>query len=597
MVNESSQPKPGDAVLGGQNPEPLINAAVLEGIEGAKQQCADPDVKMRIAGLREAVKYGEAGIELLLHGLKDEAPEVGFTAYSLLQENVEPEFKMALKIYDTYQPRCVNLSGHSHPIQGTSLSSNGLVLASYSQVFANGGFKNTVKLWNVKTGSLKTTINHDPAIHISSIAINPNLQNLAIGSFYGYSIELWDLETGTIQTTLSPYGSIAFSLDGKFIAAQTGDMGNKKAYIWSVKTGNLQTTISNRTNDVVALSSNGSLTAFVASNIEPDETLPRSGHIELWYTITGKLKTTLHTCLHRINQIVFSPDAKFLAVSCGSFSEFQVLNIETGTIHRCYTGTPTGILTFSPDGQSIAAASRGKIDIWDVKTGTQKISFCGYPRNISSVAFSPNGNIVASSGIGNTVQLWTLELSSLNRFDPVALFHSYLEIKQSNSTLYSAIQAMASGTPAEKESAFSQLQSSEEPAIQATLYSYINAQSLSQLEVNKSRQFPEWNISTYKWLKYFLATNQLQKAEEETDKILLQEVGGTEIGVINDTLKIPVLSTIYDLWKTYAKIDIPVDFIRDLEIRIEYLNGKQERERQDKWDSENLGFGAHLRDS
>jgi hypothetical protein len=103
MVNESSQPKPGDAVLGGQNPEPLINAAVLEGIEGAKQQCADPDVKMRIAGLREAVKYGEQGIELLVYGLKDEVSEVGWVAYSLLRENVEPELKRVLEIYEPYQ--------------------------------------------------------------------------------------------------------------------------------------------------------------------------------------------------------------------------------------------------------------------------------------------------------------------------------------------------------------------------------------------------------------------------------------------------------------------------------------------------------------
>ncbi|MEG3847738.1 hypothetical protein QT971_10090 [Microcoleus sp. herbarium19] len=594
MVNESFQLEPGDAILGGENPEPPIDAEVLEGIEGAKQQCADPDVKIRIDGLREAVKYGEAGIELLVNGLKDESPEVGLTAYSLLQENVEPELKIALKIYDTYQPRCVNLLGHSHPIQGTSLSSNGLVLASYSQVFANGCFKNAVKLWNVKTGSLKTTINHDSAIHIQSIALNPNLQNLAIGCFYAQRIELWDLETGAIETTLSPNGSIAFSLDGKFIAA--GGSCHTNAWIWGVKTGNLQTTISIQ-NDVVALSPNGSLMASVASNQEADETLFRSGHIQLWYTIAGKLKTTLRTCLHHINQIVFSPNGEFLAVSCSSFSEFQVLNIETGTIHRCYTGTPTGILTFSLDGQSIAAASRGKIEIWDVKTGTQKISFCGYPRNISSLAFSPDGNIVASSSVGNIVQVWRLELSNLNRFDPMALFHSYLEIKQSNSNLYGAIQAIASGTTAEQEAAFLQLQSRQEFAIQAILYSYINAQPLSQFEVNKSRQFPEWNISTYKWLKYFLATNQLQKAEEETNRILLQEVGGTDINAIDNTLKIPVLSAICNLCKAYTKIDIPVDFIRNLEMKIEYLNGKQEREREEKWNSENLGFGAHLRDS
>jgi hypothetical protein len=109
MVNESSQPKPGDAVLGGNNPPP-IGAVVLGGIEGVKQRCASPDVKTRIAGLREAVKYGEPGIELLLHGLKDEVSEVGLLAYSLLQENVEPELKKPLEIYEPWEGKISNLN-------------------------------------------------------------------------------------------------------------------------------------------------------------------------------------------------------------------------------------------------------------------------------------------------------------------------------------------------------------------------------------------------------------------------------------------------------------------------------------------------------
>ncbi|MGL5065125.1 MAG: hypothetical protein ACRC62_34585 [Microcoleus sp.] len=109
MVNESSQPKPGDAVLGGNNPPP-IGAAVLGGIEGVKQRCASPDFQARIAGLQEAVKHGEAGIELLLHGLKDVVLEVALLAYSLLQENVEPELKKLLEIYEPWEGKIPNLN-------------------------------------------------------------------------------------------------------------------------------------------------------------------------------------------------------------------------------------------------------------------------------------------------------------------------------------------------------------------------------------------------------------------------------------------------------------------------------------------------------
>jgi hypothetical protein len=109
MVNESSQPKPGDAVLGGNNPPP-IGAAVLGGIEGVKQRCANPDFQARIAGLQEAVKYMEPVIELLLHNLKDEVSEVGLLAYSLLQENVEPELKRLLEIYEPWEGKISNLN-------------------------------------------------------------------------------------------------------------------------------------------------------------------------------------------------------------------------------------------------------------------------------------------------------------------------------------------------------------------------------------------------------------------------------------------------------------------------------------------------------
>jgi WD40 repeat protein len=544
---------------------------------------------------------------LLLHGLKDEILEFACSAYSLLQENVEPELKMALKIYDTYQLRGMSLSGHSHRIQRTYLSPNGLVLASYSQEFVNSyGLEATVKLWDVKTGSLKTTFKCG-SVGAINFDINPNLHNVAVGS---RPIELRSVETSTIETTLTIPSSdsitnFAFSLNGQFLAGRkyTDAYNNQEAtYIWDVRSGLLKTTIhtgnTGNTNNPIALSPNGSLLAIVPNRYVPDERFARNDTIQLWCTNTGKLKTTLHTRSHqRINEIVFSPDGQFLGVN-RSNNELDILNVETGAANHCYIKLPGGFLAFSPDGQSIATVIGGKgIDIWDVITGTRKISFFEYPRNISSLAFSPNGNIVASSSIGNTVQVWTLELSSLNRFDPVALFHSYLDIKQSNSTLYSAIQALNTGKQEEKESAFSQLKSREEPAIQATLCSYINAQPLSEFEVNQSRHSPERNIYIYKWLKYFLATNQLEKAQEETENILRQEVGSIDVKAITDTSKIPCLSVIYGLWQTYAKINIPANFLRDIEMNIEYLKSEQKRLREEKWDQENLGFGAHLRDS
>ena len=51
-------PKPYDAVLGGQNPV-LEGAAVLGGIEGVKLRLSNENPEVRIKALRQALNYGE----------------------------------------------------------------------------------------------------------------------------------------------------------------------------------------------------------------------------------------------------------------------------------------------------------------------------------------------------------------------------------------------------------------------------------------------------------------------------------------------------------------------------------------------------------
>ena len=94
-MTENNQPKPDDAVLGGQSPVPP-DALVLGGIEGLKRRLASTNGKQKIALLKEALKYGQKGLELLIHALEDKEWLVSSASYALLQENGEPELKQAL---------------------------------------------------------------------------------------------------------------------------------------------------------------------------------------------------------------------------------------------------------------------------------------------------------------------------------------------------------------------------------------------------------------------------------------------------------------------------------------------------------------------
>ena len=51
-----NQPKEYDAVLGGENQAP-VDGVVLGGIEGVKRRLSNPQIKVRIAGLYQALNY------------------------------------------------------------------------------------------------------------------------------------------------------------------------------------------------------------------------------------------------------------------------------------------------------------------------------------------------------------------------------------------------------------------------------------------------------------------------------------------------------------------------------------------------------------
>ena len=99
-MNNPQQPREYDAVLGGNSPS-LEGAAVLGGIEGVKLRLQNPDAKVRIAALEQALNYGEQGLDLVIAGLKDESWEIQNAAYLILNSRTEPRIKPRIARYFT----------------------------------------------------------------------------------------------------------------------------------------------------------------------------------------------------------------------------------------------------------------------------------------------------------------------------------------------------------------------------------------------------------------------------------------------------------------------------------------------------------------
>ena len=70
------------------------------------------------------------------------------------------------------------------------------------------------------------------------------------------------------------------------------------------------------------------------------------------------------------------------------------------------------MLAFSPDGASVATgASDGSVRLFDVDSETQTLVLHA-PDAVRSVAFSPDGSLLASVD-GTTVRVWALDIDDL----------------------------------------------------------------------------------------------------------------------------------------------------------------------------------------
>ncbi|MBD2210936.1 serine/threonine protein kinase [Nostoc linckia FACHB-104] len=249
---------------------------------------------------------------------------------------------------------------------------------------------------------------------INCVSFNPDGTQLASGD--DKIIKFWDVNNQKALATLSGHSqavkSVAYSPDGKLLATASDDQTIK---LWDV----------NQLQEIYTLIGHSHAVKSVA--FSPDGQILASGSwdktVKLWDVNTGKEIFTLSKHQLQVNSVAFSPQGQLLAstsfdrtICLWQLSEAREFkNRPDYTLLGTLSGHAWAVLTvaFSPDGKILATGSDDNtIKLWEVNTGQVITTLLGHSWSVLALAFTSDGTMLISASRDRTVKLWNVSTAA-----------------------------------------------------------------------------------------------------------------------------------------------------------------------------------------
>ena len=314
----------------------------------------------------------------------------------------------AVQIWDVTQepPKVVqtlDAGRDSRPIRCLAFSPDGTLLAS-------GGNDSTVRIWDLNAGTLLATLegHKRPA---TSVRFAPDSRSL-VSAGLDKTVRLWEIDRPSVSTIADPenyFVALRFSPDGE--AVLTGSRGGMQLIDRRTRSVRRSFPVQEQRVISVAYAPDGKWVAGMA--VERNV-----ARVYLWDAESEEPSASFEGNLRVNVGMDFSPDSRLFAVPLGT--QIRLWSVEENReLPRIVRPVDSWSVAFGPDNLLVSGESDGSVTAIYVESREPLFRIRASDRQLTRVAVSGDGRLVAAGGIDGVVRVF--ELASRN------LLHEFRE--------------------------------------------------------------------------------------------------------------------------------------------------------------------------